>query len=51
MLTDGGEVVSLSNQPRFTPPPGRFLLLIYVRDYANIIAIVRLEGLGNLKNQ
>jgi hypothetical protein len=29
-LIDGGEVVSLTHQPHFTPP-GRFLMLISVR--------------------
>jgi hypothetical protein len=30
-LTDGGEVLSLKRGPPFTPPPGRVLVLIYVR--------------------
>jgi hypothetical protein len=32
-LTDGGEIVSLTRRPLFTPPPPqRFLTLIFVRD-------------------
>jgi hypothetical protein len=30
-LTDGGEVVSFTRRPPFTPSPGRFLVLISVR--------------------
>jgi hypothetical protein len=30
-LTDGSKVVSLTLRPPFTPPPGRFLILISVR--------------------
>jgi hypothetical protein len=48
-LTDGGEVVSLTRRPPFTPP-GRFLVLISVRGWVDPRAIVRLEGLGQLKN-
>jgi hypothetical protein len=42
-LTDGGEVVS-------PLPPGRFLVLIYVRGRVDPRVIARLEGLGQLKN-
>jgi hypothetical protein len=48
-LTDGGEVVSLTRRPPFTPP-GRFLVLISVRGWIDPRAIVRLEGLDQLKN-
>jgi hypothetical protein len=41
-LTDGGEVVS--------PNSGRFLVLISVRGWVDPRTIVRLEGLGTLKN-
>jgi hypothetical protein len=33
------------------PPPGSALVLISVRDCVDTRAIVRLEGLGQLKNQ
>jgi hypothetical protein len=39
-LTDGGDVVSLSRRPRFTP----LLVLISVRGRIDPRAIVRLEG-------
>jgi hypothetical protein len=48
-LTDGGEVVSLTRRPSFTPP-GRFLVLISARDLVESRATVRLEGLGQFKN-
>jgi hypothetical protein len=47
-LTDGGEVVSLTRRPRFTPQEDS-LALIYVRGRVNITAMVWLEGLGKLK--
>jgi hypothetical protein len=47
-LTDGGKVASLMCRPPFTPP-GRFLVLISVRGWVDPRAIVRLEGLGQLK--
>jgi hypothetical protein len=40
-LTDGGEVVSPTRRPLL--PPGRFLVLIYVRGWIDPRAIVRLE--------
>jgi hypothetical protein len=49
-LTDGGEVVSLTRQPAALYPPGGFLILISVRGWIDHRAIVRLEGLGQLKN-
>jgi hypothetical protein len=36
-------------RPGLFLPPGRFLVLIYVRDRVDPRAIVRLEGLGTLK--
>jgi hypothetical protein len=47
-ITDGGKV-SLMRRPPFTPPPGRFLVLISVRGWFYPRATVRLEGLGKLK--
>jgi hypothetical protein len=49
-LRDGGEVVSLTRQTPALYPPRRFLVLISVRGLANTRAVVRLEGLGQLKN-
>jgi hypothetical protein len=50
-LTDGGEVVSLTRWPAGRPlSPGRFLVLISVRGWADPKTIVRLEGIGQLKN-
>jgi hypothetical protein len=34
-LSDGGEVVSLTHHPRFTPIPGRYLIPISVRGWVN----------------
>jgi hypothetical protein len=36
--------------PLHSPPPGRFLVLSSVTGYVDLKAIVRLEGLGRLKN-
>jgi hypothetical protein len=47
-LIDGGEVVSLTRRPPFTP--GIFLVLISVRSWVDPRTIVRLEGLDQLKN-
>jgi hypothetical protein len=44
-LTDGDKVVSLTRPL----PPGRFLVLISVRDWIDPRAIMRLEGLNKLK--
>jgi hypothetical protein len=49
-LTDGGEVLSLTRRPAVLYSPGRFLVLISVRCWVKPRAIVRLEGLGQLKN-
>jgi hypothetical protein len=43
----GGEVVSLKDRP--PPPAGRFLVLIFIRGWMDPRAVVRLEGLGQLK--
>jgi hypothetical protein len=48
LLTNDGEVVSLTSRPLFAP--GRFLVLISVKDWVDPRVIVRLEGLGQLKN-
>jgi hypothetical protein len=47
-LTDGGKVVSTTRRLLFTPR--RFLVLISVRGCVDPRTIVRLEGLGKLKN-
>jgi hypothetical protein len=49
-LIYGGQVVSLTRRPPFTPL-GRFLVLISVRGWVEPRAIVRLEGLSQLKIQ
>jgi hypothetical protein len=48
-LTDGGEVVSLTRWPPFTPS-GRFLILISVRGWVDPRVVVQLEGLSQLRN-
>jgi hypothetical protein len=48
-LRDGGEVISLKQLTKFYPP-GRFLVLISVKGWVDSKAIVRLEGLGQLKH-
>jgi hypothetical protein len=50
LLTGGGEVVSLEHWPAALYHTGIFLVLISVRGLAEPRAVVRLEGLGNLKN-
>jgi hypothetical protein len=47
---DGGKVVSLTRRPAALYPPGKFLVPISVRGWVDRRAIVRLEGLGQLKN-
>jgi hypothetical protein len=47
-LTEGGKVVSALCTGRFLPP-GRFLVLIFVRGWVDHRALVQLKGLGKLK--
>jgi hypothetical protein len=47
-LKDGGEVVSLTHRPSFTPT--KIVGTIPVRDWVNLRAIMWLEGLSQLKN-
>jgi hypothetical protein len=49
-LTDDGKSLRFTRRPRFIPRPGRFLLLIYATSWVDHRTIVRLEGLGKLKN-
>jgi hypothetical protein len=48
MLTDGGEIVSLTRRPRATPQK-QFLYSFFGRGGINPRAITRLEGLGTLE--
>jgi hypothetical protein len=49
-LKYGGEVVRLQSLPAALHRSGRFMVLISVRGSVDPRAIVRLEGLGRLKN-
>jgi hypothetical protein len=45
-LTDGREVVSVTRRPLFT---FQKYLLIFIRDWVNPVAMMKLEGLGKLE--
>jgi hypothetical protein len=49
-ITDGGEVVSLTRRPPFTPQEDSWYTFLLEAE-STPRAIVRLEGLGQLKTQ